>query len=358
MVLSNKKFAIGAIAIFFVCLTLIATVTYAVDPYFHFHEPIGSLYHIENQRYQNDGITRNFSYDALIAGTSMTRGFLTSQMDELFETSAIRISFNGASYREVNEAVERALSYNSNVSLVIRGLDTNKLCSDYMNIPESSCPEYLYDDNIWNDVNYLLNKDTLICDILENSFYILKGENITTFDASSYATSRNEEAGTQIAMSAYERPEQIEGTLEVLSEEDKDLIYNNIFYNVLEVAIENPDVEFYYFYTPYSVLYYDELVQTNQLNREFEILEYATSLIVAQDNITLFNFIELYDVASDLDNYKDAGHYSGEVSDLMMELMYEGLYTLTTENYQEKMEEIKEFYVNFDYDGIFDDATS
>lgn len=349
-----KKFMIGTIVIFFACTGLIAAATYVIDPYFHFHEPIeGIPYDLGNERYQNDGISRNFSYDAIVTGSSMSQNFLTSQMDELFGTESVKLPYSAVTYKECNDTLLRAISYNSEIELIIRGLDCNRIDTEYDAMWMDSYPEYLYDDDSWNDINYLLNKDVMVKGLGQTVIRWLQGEEMATFDSYS-ATRYSSKYGEEYAMSTYTRPEASDQLDDILTEEDMERIYQNIMCNVVSLAEENPDIQFYYFYTPYSVLYYDELSQTNQLAREFEMLEYATSLIVGQDNITLFNFLELYDVVADLDNYKDAGHYSGEINDLMIELMYEASSVLTAENYQEKMEEIKAFYMNFDYDSLFE----
>ena len=51
-----------------------------VDPFFHFHRPDTAAYYYElnSERYQNDGISRYFDYDALITGTSMSENFRTT----------------------------------------------------------------------------------------------------------------------------------------------------------------------------------------------------------------------------------------------------------------------------------------
>ena len=51
----------------------------AVDPFFHFHGPAEGLsYALDSERYQNDGISRHFTYDAVMTGTSMTENFKAS----------------------------------------------------------------------------------------------------------------------------------------------------------------------------------------------------------------------------------------------------------------------------------------
>lgn len=90
----------------------VAAATVVIDPFLHYHGPLAGLeYPLLDERYQNDGIARHFSYDALITGTSMTQNFKPSEFDALWGAEAVKIAFSGASYREVDENVRRALTY-------------------------------------------------------------------------------------------------------------------------------------------------------------------------------------------------------------------------------------------------------
>ena len=82
---NSKKWSICCLVFALVILTAAGAMTTVIDPFFHYHAPLDGLqYPIDNQRYQNDGIVKHFSYDALITGTSMTENFKTSEFDTLF----------------------------------------------------------------------------------------------------------------------------------------------------------------------------------------------------------------------------------------------------------------------------------
>lgn len=350
--LSYKKFAVGAIALTSACLIMLASLVYIVDPYFHFHAPIDGIpYELGNQRYTNDGLSRHFSYDAIITGTSMTENFLPSQLDQLFQTQSIKISYSNASYREITESLARAFSYNENVKLVVRGLDVGEMGTDVNAMNLTSYPEYLYDDNPWNDINYLLNKGVLVRGLGQTIINGLRGQEMTTMDE--YSSWRGYDFGADVVLANYSRPDAQDPVEISLSLEAQQTAYDNVMTNVVALAAANPQVEFYCFYTPYSILYYDKLNQVNLLQQELERIEYVTSLLIQQENIKLFSFIELYDVVSNLDNYMDTIHYSGEISDMMLDYMAEGAYLLTPDNYEAHMEEIKSFYCNYPYDDLF-----
>ena len=65
------KFLIQEITVTVILMIAVAAVVVFVDPFFHYHAPVeGISYILDNERYQNDGIVRNYEYDCLITGTS------------------------------------------------------------------------------------------------------------------------------------------------------------------------------------------------------------------------------------------------------------------------------------------------
>ena len=64
------------------------------------------------QRTQNNGIVRNFDYDGLITGTSITENFKSSEMDNIFGTSSIKVPYKGGSFKEVGDNISVALENN------------------------------------------------------------------------------------------------------------------------------------------------------------------------------------------------------------------------------------------------------
>lgn len=107
-----------------VALLPIAALVIHVDPFFHYHPPYleDYFYTLNNQRSQNDGIIKHFEYDALITGTSMAENFKTSEMDEIFGTTSIKVAYSGGSYKEINDSLIVALRSNPNLKTIVRGL--------------------------------------------------------------------------------------------------------------------------------------------------------------------------------------------------------------------------------------------
>lgn len=81
--------------------------------------------------------------------------------------------------------------------------------------------------------------------------------------------------------------------------------------------------------------------------------EFAIEQFLKYDNVRLFSFFDNHELICNLDNYADEAHYAGKISSQILAWMKEGEYELTEDNYRSYLKDIREFYGNFDYDGMF-----
>lgn len=336
-------------------LVFFGGLTAVVDPFFHFHKPLSGLaYPIDSERYQNDGISRHFTYDAVITGTSMTENFKASQFDSLFGTNSIKIPFGGATYKEVDQAVRRAISYNPDIKIVLRSLDGSFLIQDKDAWNETAPrPDYLYDKNPFNDVNYIWNKEVIFGNVKSVFARTEAGEKTTTFDQyMNWAPEK--EWGKEAVLRTYSRPEERFVRENPLTEEDARMVRENLEQNVIAAARENPEITFYCFFPPYSVAYWDsELAAKGDMGRQIEALRLAASLLLDVDNIRLFAFDDQTQITCNLDNYMDVLHYSEAVGDQLLVWMAAGEHRLTRENMDAYFEKVEAFYRGYDYEGIY-----
>lgn len=336
-------------------LVFFGGLTAVVDPFFHFHKPLsGMAYPIDSERYQNDGISRHFTYDAVITGTSMTENFKASQFDSLFGTNSIKIPFGGATYKEVDQAVRRAISNNPDIKIVLRSLDGSFLIQDKDAWNETAPrPDYLYDENPFNDVNYIWNKEVIFGNVKSVFARTEAGEKTTTFDQyMNWAPEK--EWGKEAVRRTYSRPEERFVRENPLTEEDARMVRENLEQNVIAAARENPEITFYCFFPPYSVAYWDsELAAKGDMGRQIEALRLAASLLLEVDNIRLFAFDDQTQITCNLDNYMDVLHYSEAVGDQLLAWMAAGEHRLTRENMDAYFEKVEAFYRGYDYEGIY-----
>ena len=354
---NTKKWLVGMFSILLVLLVAQALVIAVVDPYFHYHKPLKNLYYeLNNERSQNDGIIRHFNYDAMIIGTSMAENYKTSELDELFGVNSIKVPFAGGTYKELNDNIAKAIKYNPDLKLVVRPLDYAYLMDDKDRIRNDlgSYPDYLYDNNPFNDVKYFFNKDILfsICFPMLEDAKAGKEGGITSFD--DYANWMNDadtKFGAKVVFgerTEYKEPQEIQPFVD----EVKQMVADNINQNVVELAKANPEVEFYYYLTPYSIAWWGSQKELGTVDRFISAEEYAISLMLECDNIHLYSFNTEFDMTCNLDNYSDECHHGDWINSQILGWLYSGTDELTKDNYKEYIQMEREFYNSYDYESL------
>lgn len=351
----SARWVRGFLILYVLILVLLGGFTAFIDPYFHYHKPWSFVkYELKNERYQNNGIVKHFDYDAIITGSSMTECFMPSELDALFDVSAVKVPFSGGSYKEVNDNLVVATQYNPNIKMIVRGLDANRFFEDKDQMDYTEYPDYLYDDFIWNDAGYLFNKTILITAIKNLHGYLAEKTNYMSFD--DYCNWSNYETYGKAAVDRNYDRQAIEKVEEMLpiTEEEYERMDQNIEQNIVALAEKNPDIDFYIYFSPYSIYYFDFWNRTGQLERQLKAERHFIEKLLPYGNIHVFSFFTEYDVICDLDNYKDIAHHRGAVNSQILIWMKEGTHELNYDNYEEYCREEWDFYMNYDYDALFE----
>lgn len=332
-------------------LFLILVAMVVIDPYFHYHGAIaGVSYRLYSERYMNYGIAKNFEYDALITGSSMNQNFKTTLMDDLYGTRSIKIAFSGAGFQEIAATIDAALSSGNEVKYVLWGLDYNGLNREYDWQGYDEYPEYLYDTNPLNDVSYVWNKTILFEGLFTDLLMTLQGEESTTFDEySSWEAGRGWESISQ----TYQRSDEIL-PMETVTEGTKERVRKNITENIVNLVNKYPDTQFLLFYTPYSALYWESIYRDGTLEKQLELEAIATELLLECDNVKLYSFARETQITGEVNLYRDKEHYVAEINDCIMTWIARDYGRLTKENYQELIRWEYDYYMNYDYDCLYE----
>lgn len=328
-------------------LALLAGITIFVDPFFHYHGGQDFLeYPLKDERYQNDGIARHYDYDSIITGTSMCQNFKCSEFDELWEANAIKIANSGASYHESSENIGRAFLHNDGIKYVLCSLDGSRLNYPASQDQYDGYPIYLYDNNPFNDVNYVLNKEVVPKTIAVLS-YTRSGQKTTTMDEygswNQYAT-----FGRESVLASFDLIDEREEEWE-LTEADIQQIRENVSDNFVRLAEMHPDTTFYFFFPPYSICYWEALVRTKQLNAQLDAQKLGAELLLEVENIQVYDFSDRIDITGDLDNYTDTMHYGDWINSEMLQMIAAGEGRVTSDNYVEYYNSLGKLYSEYDY---------
>lgn len=340
-----KRWSLLLLAAAGILLALCAGAVWRVDPFFHYHapDPEGEVWF--DQRAQSAGLLRSQDYETVLMGSSLAANYRPFWFDVFYDTSTVKVTFPNGGFGEFTTALDYAYECRP-VGRVIFGLDPNLLARDPAEEP-SELPEYLYDDDPWNDGRYLLNKDALFRAVY-TVWKKAQGETQPLQDA--FVWDGSVFFSRQLALAGYTRPEESGTTVPA------DFFLANSRANLETVtgwAEAHPDTEFILFFSPYSILFWDSMDRQGETEAMLTMLADAIETLLAYDNVELQFFMADTDIITNLDNYADHIHVAGRVTYRLAEAMPTGRYRLTEENWRQVLDGLQEFVVNYDYDSIW-----
>ena len=154
----------------------------------------------------------------------------------------------------------------------------------------------------------------------------------------------------ELALAGYERPEATGETLAA------DAFLENGRANLERVTgwlEQYPDTEFIFFFSPYSILFWDKMNQLGQTEAMLTLLQATVETLLQYDNAELQFFMADTEFITNLQNYADHIHVAGRVTYRMAQAMPTGQYRLTKETYVEVLDGLRDFVVHYDYEQIW-----
>lgn len=342
-----QKWILIFAAIFFGALTAVAGLVIYVDPFFQYHKPLENFpYIVDHQMNQNPGMAKHMEYDSVILGSSMTVNFNTNWFRELMELQTLKLSYSSAFPKDQANIMDIIFDSGHKVDAVFLGIDVITYSGDVKET-KYPIPEHLYDNKVWNDIGYVLNKDVLLEYILRPIVQPDKTDLATV-----YASWWTEEYyNKQWVMHNYVQPEKVEE--EADPESYLVNVKANLDVNICPYIEANPDTEFYIFYPPYSILFWNDVLQGNHMEATMREYEYITNRLLAYDNVRMFFFPNQEWIISDLNNYADYSHYHPDINRYMTECFASGECEVTEANLKEELDKMRNIVAAYDFEELF-----
>ena len=348
-----KRWLAGLLGIFLAGLAGCMALVIWVDPFFQYHKPLVWFpYLVDNQVNQNPGLAKHMDYDGILIGSSMTASFNTDWFEELMGMKTQKLSYNGSYPKDLSNIMQLVFDAKGDqVKAVYMAVDQSTFSAD----PEETkfpVTDYLYDDNVFNDVPYLLNKDVLLD-------YILRPL-ADRKDASDWAELykpwwTDEYYNKANVLMYYEAAEEKQEEEALAADYFKDAVEENLQKNILPYIEAHPETEFYIFYPPYSILFWNDVTREKELEAVIGRLEYMTERLLNYENVHVFNFLGKEDIICNLNNYADYMHYHKNVCRYITECFATGENELHPENYGQAFDEIRTLAMSYNYPAIWDD---
>lgn len=322
-------------------LCVLTVFVVAIDPFFHYHEPIAPLKKVVTKpEYQGIGTVRNFAYDSIIAGSSVAENYNNRWFDEKFGCTSIKAIKKSATTADLMYYLEEAYEQQE-LEYVFYSLDTSALLSDASkNFVNESMPLYLYNDLLLDDVKYVWNKDV----IFEHAPYMVSVSVLEDYDeGTSYNWAQYKTFSAVDTLSRYNRLEQVMPMQPIADYEDN--IQGNV--SLLEQLVrEHPDTEFVFLMPPYSMLWWDNVYRDGTLEACLYAIEVMAETLLAYENVKIYCYQTEEQVVMNLDHYMDNVHFSADINQWMVEEIGQNQFRMTKNNYEQIIEKLKGLAVN------------
>lgn len=329
-------------------LVLYAGAVYVIDPYMHYHSPWFGMtaQRSDDSRYENYGIARFADYDAIMLGTSVTQDAKASEFNAQFDANAIKIKFSGSYFKELGDFLKFAYDHHDDkIEQVFWVLDITHVLTTADTVGHTDNPEYLYDDNFWNDSQYLLNKD-VAPDLLRPLF------NLSPLDHDHQVW--NDPTGWETLVATYgpNRPEQ--QPEQEFTEQLAAQILGNYETNILSIAREHPETQFYFIFPPGNSFFWDYVHRYGEYTCYMEGIEMVMREMLVLDNVQVYSFIDDPDKTMDLDRYKDRVHFDPAIMSEIIANVAAGEGRITVENIDQRMSETRAYWQDVDFEALYE----
>jgi tetratricopeptide (TPR) repeat protein len=304
------------------CMAAVAVLVITVDPFYHYHAPaVRSSVYLYSSFYQSPGMARHFAYDAAIVGTSMTENTHASWLSEE-GYRPVKLSYSGGRLADDAMLLDQIYKSGNDVRLIIMDINEYQLSMPY-DSRISTDPDYLTDNNLFNDMNYLFNKDVLLSAI---GRLLAKGEGIEGNEEDAYTWEDDELFGHKKVIEDYDMV--MEGVdrafAAVHTDEEIEEKIINVRNNIDNIGVyikAHPETEYKVFFPPYSMGYWESLREEGDLDETIVLYKEALKSLSEYDNVSVYFFMDNYDVITDLDYYRDICHYRPEINRMINDMM-------------------------------------
>lgn len=346
--MSAKRFFAAVLAAVLVCLGAAAAFVAWVDPLMSNRAlKDGETALFVNQRYEMPGLIRNQDYSAVVMGTSLVANYRASWFTKSLGEQTLKITFPDGWVSEFDTALDLAYRTHPQLNRVFFCLDPNILIrSDRDRTVE--LPQFLYNDNPLDDVEFYLNADSMILSL--ETLRARRSGGGTDLD-SAYIWDGTVGFTKAQALASYPRPE-VSGT--VLPETAYQEVCDENLAVITRWIEDHPDTQFTIWFPPYSMLYWDKMTREGRADAVLWAVEYAAERLMAYDNAAVHCFLHDYTTICDLYLYTDHIHCSAVVTQHVAEEMLAGRWRFTEENRAKRLDELREFVANYDYEKLFE----
>jgi len=95
-----KRWTIKVLLTTLLTIKVLILINFIIDPLQFYHSAFYKPVFSKQQRYQNPGLVKNYKYDTIIIGSSMSENNVPSYLNAKMEVNALKLSIMGSSAKE------------------------------------------------------------------------------------------------------------------------------------------------------------------------------------------------------------------------------------------------------------------
>lgn len=318
--MDGRKYIALFLATVVTSLSAVTLFNYYVDPFTYYHRPWTPINLSKNQRYANPGLARNYPYELAMVGTSHIMEISSSRMTEIFEKPSINLPFTAGLVREMAVLTKLVLEQDKADMIYFEMNFPSFALGDEVSSEPDEFPMFLYEPRMEMPFRYLMSFDTLF-------------KSLEAIDEPGKVTLENKDDvgkrvyGTERVVSIWNHQVHTwdERRLAFWEKHQKDIESPR---EILEARLEplfraRPDVRFQLFLPPNSILLFlhHAMLSADDLERWLQFRNLLGQLADRHPNVSLHDFQVDFETMTDLDLYRDMGHYNPQILDRMIQRM-------------------------------------
>ena len=332
--LSSTQWLRRFLALVLAVLAILAALVYLIDPYYH--------YRAYDHKYKLDkifsvpGVVKNYDYDTIIIGSSMTQNFDMDSFRRELGQNPIKATLGGMDWPEMAALLQLAQDA-GHAETYYLCIDSSLLSSDE---EEQRFPEYLMDDNPLNDYRYFWGYEVWMRFIPLN-LALMTADKLGIALPQRFQDARSIDKMSEWAYRYTFSKEQVlklyansgnggASNVDMTAVSADPMAQCQKLLDSLDLSRGNMVL----FFPPYSALFWYDMEQAGRLERYFEVKRYFIQHFSAYGNVTIFDF-QGADFTTDLDNYMDMTHFSPQISDELVHCFATGEYRIEPEQVSE-----------------------
>ena len=347
-----------------ICITILplALINFIIDPLqcfrvAHWYKPL----YDPNERVQSACLARSHPYNSIILGASHVQNFDPEFINQSFNFSTLKLTLAGSTLYEQNKLLALAIK-TGKVRNVIWGLDTNLLFDNPRRTRDdvSPLPEYIYKPSFFNDIIFLLDP-YIIKHYVKMAAHTLIGvydEYTSLRDLNNWGKkftfSRARVLKYYAAVKTGRLKAMENSNLSLRPNSPDNVLRENIDENLLKVVRENPQVHFYIFFPPYTILRFADLYQSDRqmFAAERSLKSYLIHSLSGLKNVEIFDFQDVKEITHNFDNYKDFSHFSSSVDRYIIESLKSGRHRIKPGEEDKSLDRLRGQIESFDLDQL------